>query len=189
MWIWMWTPKVHEIIYIIIIWILLFQGFHENRVLEILVCIFLQDFSSLFFCDWKYICLHQWTVGYNLLFSFLFLSLSVFVWLFFIQKILKSNESTPTEVPLSHTKHCSWNASSVVPPFILWLCDITLQTICFLTAVLQRKNWFSTATLLLSVALGQACVSWPITEDWVLCVSDRKCAKCVFWALKHVNLF
>ena len=31
------------------------------------------------------------------------------------------------EAPLSHRKHCSWNASSTVPPSILWFCDITLH--------------------------------------------------------------
>ena len=36
-------------------------------------------------------------------------------------------KSAPTEAPLSHRKHHSLNASSVVPPLIPWLCDITLQ--------------------------------------------------------------
>ena len=39
---------------------------------------------------------------------------------------LKRSKSAPTGAPLSHRKHCSWNASSVLQPFILWLCDITL---------------------------------------------------------------
>ena len=37
----------------------------------------------------------------------------------------KRSKSAPTEAPVSHRKHCSWNTSSVVPHLILWLCDIT----------------------------------------------------------------
>ena len=83
---------------------------------------------------------------------------------------LKRPKSTP---PLSHRKHCSWNASSVVPPLIPWLCAITLchraiqsGYLC-LAAILAHKIWFSTAPLLLSVVLAQACVSWPIRADCV----------------------
>ena len=46
----------------------------------------------------------------------------------------------------SHRKHWSWNALSVVPPLILWLCDITLHhqvtrlyKIC-LAVILACKN-------------------------------------------------
>ena len=77
----------------------------------------------------------------------------------------------------SHRKHCSWNASSLAPPLILWLCDITLRHhvthlhYWCLAASLARKNWFGTATLLLWAVPGQACVSWPIRghcELWPL---------------------
>ena len=79
-------------------------------------------------------------------------------------------KSAPTESPLSHRKHCSWNASSVVSPLILWLCDITLchrvtylHNLC-LASSFTSKNTFCTAALLV-VLLGQSCVSWPIRGD------------------------
>ena len=63
----------------------------------------------------------------------------------------------PTEAPLSHRKHCSLNASLVVPPLILGLCDITLcpcvthlTNVC-LAAISVLKNKFCTAALLSSV--------------------------------------
>ena len=74
----------------------------------------------------------------------------------------------PTGAPLSHRKHCSWNASPVVPPLILWLCDITLRHHVkllhnlFLVACLVCENWFRTAALLLLAVPAQACVSRPI---------------------------
>ena len=46
------------------------------------------------------------------------------------------------QAPLSHRKHCSRNASSVVPPLITWLCDITL---CH--RVTHLHNQFPAATL------------------------------------------
>lgn len=72
-----------------------------------------------------------------------------------------------------------------------------------------RIIWFSTAPLLLFVVLGQVRVSWPMREDLIFgmgClketgaktasetesapVLDRERKKqCVFWALKHENLF
>ena len=68
---------------------------------------------------------------------------------------LKMWKSAPTEAPLSHRKHRSWNASSVALPLIPRLCDITvhhgvtrLQS-WWLAASLARENWFSPATLLL----------------------------------------
>ena len=42
---------------------------------------------------------------------------------------INSWSSAPTEAPLSHRKHCSSNASRVVPPLSQWLCDITLRHI------------------------------------------------------------
>ena len=53
-----------------------------------------------------------------------------------------------------HSNLSHWNASSVVPPLIYWLCDITL-------------NHHVTQLLLLLVVLAQACVSWRIRADWV----------------------
>ena len=84
----------------------------------------------------------------------------------------RSWKFTPREAPLSHRKHCFWNASSVVPPLTLCFCDITfghpvtlLLNLCW-AASLARKNWFSTAALLLLVVMGQVSVSWPIRGDW-----------------------
>ena len=69
---------------------------------------------------------------------------------------------------LSYRKHCSWNASSVAPPLILWLCDIELHhhvthlhNLC-----LACKNWFSTTAVFLLAELAQACVSWPIRAGY-----------------------
>ena len=82
------------------------------------------------------------------------------------------SKSTPTEAPLSHRKQLLWNTSSVVPPLILWLCDITLHhhVIHFhnlmIVASLACKNWFNTDEMLLLGTLGQACVGWPIRGDW-----------------------
>ena len=75
------------------------------------------------------------------------------------------------QAPLSYRKRCSWNASSVVSPLILWLCDITLHHHVThlhdksLIAHLGCKYWFSAAALLLLGLLTQACVSWPIRRD------------------------
>ena len=130
----------------------------------------------------KHSCLRSWRqIIWNFClietyYAFFFFPISFSVYLF-LQKILKikkkSSKSTPTEAPLSHSKHCSWNASSVVPPLILWICDITLchrvthlYNLCP-AASLACKNWFSTAALLLSAVLAQACWSWPIREDWL----------------------
>ena len=41
-------------------------------------------------------------------------SIMLFVFFPFLQ-LKKSKSSGPTDAPLSHTKHCSWNASSAVP--------------------------------------------------------------------------
>ena len=56
-------------------------------------------------------------------------------------------------------------------------------------ASLARENWFSTAALLLLALLAQACMSWPIREDWVfgrgalkrqeLKQSERMCFLCI----------
>ena len=85
---------------------------------------------------------------------------------------LKRLKPAPTEAPLSHRKRCSWNTSSVVPPLIPWLGDTKSQCHTFasfyLAASLAYHDWFSTAALLLLLAvLGQACVSWPVRAEWV----------------------
>ena len=85
---------------------------------------------------------------------------------------LQKSRSAPTEVCVSHIKYCSWNTSPVIPPSILWLCDITLchhvthlHHLCLKTG-LAPYNWFSAAALSLLAVMGQACVSWPIRADW-----------------------
>ena len=77
---------------------------------------------------------------------------------------LKRSKSALTEAPLSHRKHSSLNASSVVPPLILWLCYITLHHHAthlhnvFQVASSALKNWFSTdALLLLEGRLRRVC--------------------------------
>ena len=48
------------------------------------------------------------------------------------------------EVPLSHRNHCSWNASSAVPPLIMWLTYVTESHICIIytsAASLAHKKW------------------------------------------------
>ena len=105
-------------------------------------------------------------------------------------------------------KHCSLNYSSVVPPLIPWLHDITptmspcSNNFC-LAASLAWKSRFSTAALLLLLVLGQVCVSRPIRTDRIFSRGELKetgaitvlrhwtvwVNRCVFWALKHVILF
>ena len=86
---------------------------------------------------------------------------------------LKRSNSAPAEAPLSHRKHCSWNASSVISLYISWLCDITLchhVTHLYnlsLPASLAPKNWFSQGALLMLAEPGQVCASWPIRTHWV----------------------
>ena len=41
-------------------------------------------------------------------------------------KVQKESQKGQIEAPVSHGKHCSWSALSIVPPYIQWLCDITL---------------------------------------------------------------
>ena len=60
-----------------------------------------------------------------------------------VKSKLKSSKSPPIEPPLSHRKHCSRNASSVAPPLIPWLCDITLhpcQSFAQFDSSLSHKN-------------------------------------------------
>ena len=116
------------------------------------------------------------------------------------------------EAPLSHRKLCSWsawNASSIAPPLIQWLCDITLHHhvpnlhyLC-IAAGLAQNNLFREATVFLLVLLAQVCVTWPIRADSVFGeswlkqgVSGRGGIQwtveenwCMFWELKYVNLF
>ena len=127
----------------------------------------------------------------------------------------KLRKSAPAEAPLSHRKLCSWNTSSVVRPYILWLYDITQRHMTSHSLHNLRKNWFSTGGLLLLVMLAQACVSWPIRADWLtgrifrsrgLKETGAKTERfrrrgntefhwtvwenwCVFWAPKPGNLF
>ena len=81
---------------------------------------------------------------------------------------LKRSKSAPTEAPVSHRKHCSWNAHQ-------WPClyfhDITLSHYVTHLCRFCRLVWYLrsdlAAVLLLWVVLAQACVSWPIRAEWV----------------------
>ena len=56
---------------------------------------------------------------------FFFLSSSMLYYLFLcMPKVLKDKKKK--SAPTSNRKQCSWKASSVAPPLIRWLCDITL---------------------------------------------------------------
>ena len=67
---------------------------------------------------------NQWLKGDLSFLSFLSFSFPVLQCV--VQVLVHvSNGLKGTEAHFSYRKHCSWNASSVVPPFILWPCDIT----------------------------------------------------------------
>ena len=125
---------------------------------------------------------------------------------------LKRSKPAPSEAPLSHRKHCSWNTSSVVPLYSVTLwhrssCHHVTHLHNFrLAASLARGNWFSSAALMLLAVLGQACVGWPIRRNWVFRRGGLKGTgakterlqlqhgtawedQCVFWALVCVNIF
>ena len=57
------------------------------------------------------------------------------------KKILKAKKVKKYQQKLlsRHEKYCSWNTSSVVPPLILWLRDITLCLIYAQQLVLQMR--------------------------------------------------
>ena len=127
----------------------------------------------------------------------------------------KVHTNRSSSLPLNH---CTWNTSLAVPPLIPWLCDVTLchhithlHYLC-VAASLAHENYFNTAALWLLAVLGQACVSWPIREDWVFkrgglkeigakterfsqrgeyraAALDSMRNWHVLWALKHVHLF
>ena len=89
------------------------------------------------------------------------------------------DSSSPLTLHVSW-KHCSWKASSVVLPLILWLCDITLRPhvkhlhkLC-ISVSLARRNLISTAARLLLALLAQACLCWPTRADWVFGRGDFK---------------
>ena len=161
---------------------------------------------------WLWLCSPYWKETYCAFFCFLFFSfLSVFYRFLCMSRILKVKKVCTNRSPLCNRKHCSWNSSSVVPAFIsvtLWHHYVALSHICIIYAywlIWQLKIDFSGAVL------GLACVSWPIRGDWVLRRRTLKrqdlkqhirergnivlqhwtaCDKwCVFWGLKHVNLF
>ena len=75
--------------------------------------------------------------------------------------MFKRSKSAPTEAPLSYSKQCTWNTSSVVPPLILWLCDIVpCHHVAHFhsfnrAASLAHKTWFGTAALLLLALLAK----------------------------------
>ena len=81
---------------------------------------------------------------------------------------LKRSKSTPAGTPLSHRLPCSWNASSVAPPLILWRFDIRVTYLLNVyIAALAHKNSFGKAALLSLAVLAQACVGWPLREGLV----------------------
>ena len=124
-----------------------------------------------------------------------------------------SCHSVVTEAPLSHRKHCSLNASSVVLPLILWLCDITLchhvthlHNWCTIWLIVRHLRIDLIQLHLLGAGLGMC----ELTNQRILGIYEAGALKrqerkqtgwnavllnwtvwqnwCIFWTLKHVNL-
>ena len=69
-------------------------------------------------------------------------------------------KSTPAETLISYKNHCSWNASSPVPPLILWLCDITLCH--YVTMLRYYHNFASWLVWRVRIDVGTAALSLNI---------------------------
>ena len=83
---------------------------------------------------------------------------------------------------------CSWNASSVVPPSILWL----LWHICIIYAHIHARseaNWTLRSQQswqeMRWIVLGQACVSWPIRAACMFRRRSLKDTELQHWTIKE----
>ena len=114
-----------------------------------------------------------------------------------ISRKWKRWKTGPTEIPLSHKKHCFLNASSVVPPLIEWLGDMTLcqhvihsHNLCLADSLAQPQLlcccqwcWVRRA------GAGQSEETMYLRQELQCCNTRQYEETRVFSALKHVNLF
>ena len=96
--------------------------------------------------------------------SLLFTFLQCFIEFLVLVKNPKSYSSTPVETPLPDRKHCSSNASSVIPPLIWATSWHHTASPCRVIYALHETTDLAQLVLMM---LPQACVRWPIREDWV----------------------
>lgn len=74
----------------------------------------------------------------------------------FLQELHQQKLLSPTE------KNCSLNASSVVPPLIMWLCDVKHLNDLSQTASLAHMNYLSCSVVITGAGSGSAgsAISW-----------------------------
>ena len=94
-------------------------------------------------------------------------------------------KSVPTGAPLCSWS--AWNASSVVPPLILWLLDITTSHVCIIYVYFhsrREENWtLKTQHSQLKSrwpVLAQVCVTWPIRAEEGGLKETRAGTECLF---------
>ena len=90
------------------------------------------------FLKWKTFALFFFSLSFSVLFLFKYILVQVK-----LLKVLRS-KSAPTEAPLSHGKHCSRNASSVVPPQILFSIFKSNLKLSVLRFYLERQTTLPT---------------------------------------------